>query len=129
MARSTWSWSDYRRVYGDGQPASRPEAPEPAPASRDEVQAIEGGPDRSPVSWHMAGRLHCRWPLWEGDDEPKLVCGARRVPGSSYCHTHLRVSMARPQRRNAAERDGARMARIAAAGRSSRRGDLVRDGL
>jgi hypothetical protein len=30
----------------------------------------------------------CRWPLWEAETDPQHVCGARKLPGSSYCREH-----------------------------------------
>ncbi len=49
-------------------------------------------PAFGPVPLLFAGRKNCRWPLWEGERDPKLFCGARRVPGSCYCLEHWRLS-------------------------------------
>ena len=47
------------------------------------------------VPFIEAGFNQCRWPLWETDADPRLVCGAPRVPGSSYCEAHRRRSCER----------------------------------
>ena len=52
-------------------------------------------PGPQPVPFLATGHRDCRWPLWEGDDEPKLVCGAPRIPDASYCREHWRLSRRR----------------------------------
>jgi len=42
-----------------------------------------------------AGPSACRWPLWETDADPRFVCGAPQVLGSSYCEAHRRRSCER----------------------------------
>ena len=44
-----------------------------------------------PVPFLAAEFDHCRWPLWKGD-EHRLVCGAPKKLGSSYCRAHWRLS-------------------------------------
>ncbi len=52
-------------------------------------------PGPQPVPFLATSHRDCRWPLWEGDDEPKLVCGAPRIPDASYCREHWRLSRRR----------------------------------
>lgn len=45
------------------------------------------------VLFMKAGHNHCRWPLWEGEDETKFVCGSpRHSVSTSYCCEHWIVS-------------------------------------
>ena len=52
-------------------------------------------PAPRPVPFLAAAHRDCRWPLWEGEEEPKLVCGAPRIPDASYCREHWRLSRRR----------------------------------
>ncbi len=74
------------------------------------------GPLRSdgPVSLVEAGFRQCRYPLWDGRSEPKLVCGKRtRSAKCSWCEEHYaliwrtsgRTRSERPQRSRGDRRD------------------------
>ena len=53
------------------------------------VRPAHGG---GPVSLLDATFRQCRYPLWHGRSEPKLVCGKRtRNPKSSWCEEHFRL--------------------------------------
>jgi hypothetical protein len=52
-------------------------------------------PGPRPVPFLEAAHRDCRWPLWDSDSEPKLVCGAPRIPDVSYCREHWRLSRRR----------------------------------
>ena len=76
----------------DDGPPSR-EAPRPRPEGvelRRRESRSRPGPE--PVPFLATSHHHCRWPLWEREDEPKLVCGAPVIPDASYCREHWRLS-------------------------------------
>jgi len=41
----------------------------------------------------------CRWPLWSGDDDARLFCGAVTLAEHSYCAAHKAIATARPYQR------------------------------
>jgi hypothetical protein len=45
-------------------------------------------PKPGAVLFLEARHAQCRWPLWQGDGEPRFVCGAPPHPGRSYCREH-----------------------------------------
>lgn len=40
---------------------------------------------------------HCKWPLWETDDDPRAYCGQDRAAGLPYCAAHARIAYRLPQ--------------------------------
>jgi hypothetical protein len=56
-----------------------------------EMPVIPAVPARSdgPVSLIEVGFRQCRYPLWEGQSDPKLVCGKETLTAnSSWCEQH-----------------------------------------
>ncbi len=39
---------------------------------------------------------HCKWPLWETDDDPRTYCGQDRADGLPYCAAHARIAFRMP---------------------------------
>lgn len=39
---------------------------------------------------------HCKWPLWETDDDPRAYCGQDRAAGLPYCTAHARIAFRLP---------------------------------
>lgn len=66
-------------------------------AGHDRLGPQTDGPSRPPVPGAVlfieAGHRHCRWPLWEAENDAKFVCGAPRHSAStSYCREHWAAS-------------------------------------
>ena len=64
-----------------------------------------------PVSIPMrlldAGMSQCRWPMWDQDGNPDfLVCGARTVPGETWCVAHKRKGLTPAKPRRSGTREG-----------------------
>ena len=62
-------------------------------ADHDRLGPDSGGLPRPPspgaVLLIEAEHRHCRWPLWEGENEAKFICGSPRHSAStSYCCEH-----------------------------------------
>ena len=56
------------------------------------VRVAGRAPGDGPVSLIEAGFRQCRYPLWNGRSEPKLVCGKRtRNANCSWCEEHFRL--------------------------------------
>jgi len=49
---------------------------------------------RTPMLQHRPAQRGCLWPMWAHDAEPNhKYCGCERVPGSSYCAKHRKLSI------------------------------------
>ena len=81
------------RLRRQGVPVqSRPSPIRPRPmAIGAEMPVPAGSSTRSagPVSLIEVGFRQCRYPLWEGQSDPKLVCGKETLTAnSSWCEEH-----------------------------------------
>jgi hypothetical protein len=56
------------------------------------VRIMQAARSEGPVSLVEAGFRQCRYPLWDGRSEPRLVCGkTTRNANSSWCEEHHRL--------------------------------------
>ena len=75
---------------------ARPSPIKPKPVSVEAETSVipVPSPARSdgPVSLMEAGFCQCRYPLWDGQSEPKSVCGKRTTnANSSWCEEHHKL--------------------------------------
>ena len=64
------------------------------------VRIAEPGRSDRPVSLIDAAFRQCRYPLWNEQSEPKLVCGTRtRNANCSWCEEHFRLIFVPAERR------------------------------
>lgn len=68
----------------------------PPPAGGDSVVDNATDGDVARVSFAELNDSSCRWPVGEPGSVGFGFCGARKVPGRSYCEAHLARSIASP---------------------------------
>jgi len=61
------------------------------------IFSSEGINDES-VKFLDMERIHCRWIVAETDSHETIVCGKKRISGSSYCAHHSQISKAKPRK-------------------------------